>query len=407
MKRILRIINRFNLGGPIFNAAYLTKYLYPEYETMLIGGIHEDYEESGEYILNNLGIQATLIPEMQRSVNGLGDFQAYKKIKDIIKKFKPDIVHTHASKAGMLGRKAAFDMNVPVIVHTFHGHVFHSYFKTLKTKTFIQIERYLASKTDAIIAISESQKIELSEVYGIESPNKIKVIPLGLDLNKFITNQDEKRAVFRRENYLNDDEIAIAIVGRLVPIKNHQLFVKAIAEAKRLTGKKIRAFIVGDGQTRSQIEELAHKLNLTISPNNTVNLKPDITFLSWTKNVDYVYAGVDIVALTSLNEGTPVSLIEAQAAGKPIVSTNVGGIKDISIEGQSILLSNSNDEKLFIENLITLINNPDLREKIKNSARDFVIQKFDYRRLVSDVSNLYSELLYKKNVGSKLSYILN
>jgi len=399
MKRVLRIVNRFNLGGPTFNAAYLTKYLSPEYETMLIGGIHEDDEESSEFILNNLGINAIILPEMRRSINGIGDYQAYRKIKKIIKEFKPDIVHTHASKAGMLGRKAAVDLNVPVIVHTFHGHVFHSYFNPIKTRTFIQIERFLASKTDAIIAISQAQKNELRNVFCIAPEDKINVIPLGLDLSRFITNQDEKRYVFRKENFLDDDEIAVAIVGRLVPIKNHQLFVKAIAQAKQKTGKKIRAFIVGDGQSRDEIEALAHKLNLVISPNGTTTLKPDIRFSSWIKNVDYVYAGVDIVALTSLNEGTPVSLIEAQAAGKPIVSTNVGGIKDISIEGKSILLSENNDEKAFIENFIKLINDNELRAKMKNSARDFILKQFDYHRLVSDVSELYSHLLQTKNVN--------
>lgn len=401
MKRILRVVNRFNLGGPTFNAAYLTKYLYPEYETMLIGGIHEDDEESSEFILNNLGLNAIIIPEMRRSINGYSDYQAYRKIKKIIKEYKPHIVHTHASKAGMLGRKAAYDSNVPLIVHTFHGHVFHSYFNSIKTRTFIQIERFLANKSDAIIAISQAQKNELSQIYNIASEDKIKVIPLGLDLSRFTTNQEEKRYVFRKENYLDDDEIAIAIVGRLVPIKNHQLFVKAIAEAKQRTGKKIRAFIVGDGQTRSEIEMLAHKLNLVISPNGTTTLKPDIRFSSWIKNIDYVYAGVDIVALTSLNEGTPVSLIEAQAAGKPVVSTDVGGIKDISLEGNSILLSDSNDDDAFIENFIKLINDDELRIKMKNNARDFIIKRFDYHRLVSDVSDLYSHLLYSKNISTK------
>lgn len=401
MKRILRIVNRFNLGGPTFNAAYLTKYLYPEYETMLIGGIHEDDEESSEFILNSLGLNAIIIPEMRRSINGLGDYQAYRKIKNIIKEFKPDIVHTHASKAGMLGRKAAFDTGVPIVVHTFHGHVFHSYFNPIKTRTFIQIERFLASKSDAIIAISQAQKDELANVFSIASEEKIKVIPLGLDLSRFITNQDEKRYVFRKENHLDDDEIAVAIVGRLVPIKNHQLFVKAIAQAKQKTGKKIRAFIVGDGQSRNDIENLAYKLNLVISPNGSTTLKPDIRFLSWIKNIDYVYAGVDIVALTSLNEGTPVSLIEAQAAGKPIVSTNVGGIKDVSLEGSSILLSESNDEKTFIENLIKLIEDDELRLNMRNKAKTFVVESFNYKRLVTDVSVLYSQLLHSKKMSAK------
>lgn len=401
MKRVLRIVNRFNLGGPTFNAAYLTKYLYPEYETMLIGGIHEDDEESSEFILNSLGINAIIIPEMRRSINGFSDYQAYRKIKNIIKEYKPHIVHTHASKAGMLGRKAAIDAGVPIIVHTFHGHVFHSYFNPIKTRAFIQIERFLACKSDAIIAISQTQKDELANVFSIAPEEKIKVIPLGLDLSKFITNQDEKRYVFRKENHLDDDEIAIAIVGRLVPIKNHQLFVKAIAQAKQKTCKKIRAFIVGDGKCRNEIENLAHKLNLVISPNGPTTLKPDIRFLSWIKNIDYVYAGVDIVALTSLNEGTPLSLIEAQAAGKPIVSTNVGGIKDISIEGNSVLLSESKNEKAFIENLIKLIEDDDLRLNMRNKAKKFIIETFDYHRLVTDVSELYSHLLHNKKMNAK------
>ncbi len=139
MKRILRIVNRFNLGGPIYNAALLTKYLYPEYETLLIGGIHEDYEESSEFILHDLNIKATIIPEMSRSIKPFNDYVALKKIKQIIQEFRPDIVHTHASKAGMLGRLAALHLNVPIIVHTFHGHVFHSYFNKLTTKLILPL----------------------------------------------------------------------------------------------------------------------------------------------------------------------------------------------------------------------------------------------------------------------------
>lgn len=402
MKRVLRIINRFNLGGPTFNAAYLTKYLSPEYETLLIGGIHEEGEESSEFILNSLGIKAIVIPEMRRSINGIGDFQAYQKIKKIIKDFNPHIVHTHASKAGMLGRKAAFDMNVPVTIHTFHGHVFHSYFNALKTSVFIHIERQLAKKTDKIISISSLQKNELVNVYGIADENKVEIIPLGLDLRRFVENQDEKRHIFRKENKIDDDEIAIAIVGRLAPIKNHQLFIKAIAKAKQLSNKKIRAFIVGDGETRYEIEKLAHHYNLNFNPNGTSQIKPDIRFLGWVKDVDYIYAGVDIVALTSLNEGTPVSLIEAQAAGKQIVSTNVGGIKDIIINEQQFKLSEPNDEALFINNLISAINNNNLRNISNEHYKNLVLKKFHYERLVNDIRNLYDELLQKKNIKLKV-----
>ena len=397
MKRILRIINRFNLGGPTYNAAYLTKYLSPEYETMLIGGIKNDDEDSSEYILDQLGIESVIIPEMRRSINAFQDIAAYNKIKKIIKEFKPDIVHTHASKSGMLGRRAAFSLKVPVVIHTFHGHVFHSYFNSLKTQTFISIERRLAKKSSGIIAISDIQKEELCNTYNIAEPSKVKVIPLGFDLLRFHENQEEKRQVFRKENHLGKDDIAIGIVGRLVPIKNHSLFVEAIAKVKERTGKKIRGFIIGDGECRTNIEDLAHNLNLVISPNGTTTLKPDIRFSSWMRKVDYAYAGLDIVALTSNNEGTPVSLIEAQASGKPIVSTNVGGISNIVIPGQTALLSEIGDNNLFFKNLESLVQQPDLRNSMSEKGWEFVKNKFHYSRLVEDTAKYYEKLLLEKS----------
>jgi len=396
MKRILRIINRFNLGGPTFNAAYLTKYLSPEYETLLVGGPKEEDEDSSEFILDQLGINPIIISEMHRSINALQDLSAYKKIKKIIKEFQPDIVHTHASKAGILGRQAAFSLQVPVVVHTFHGHVFHSYFSPLKTKTYINIERHLAKKTNGIIAISQLQKEELANVYRITEPSKIEVIPLGFDLDLFKKDQHEKRNIFRHENHLDDDEIAIGIVGRLVPIKNHSLFIEAIAHAQKTTGKKIRAFIIGDGQCRQQIEDLAHSLNLVISPNGSTTLKPDVRFSSWMRKVDYAYAGLDIVALTSNNEGTPVSLIEAQASGTPIVSTNVGGISNIVIPNETALLSESGNKQAFFENLETLILHPEIREKMSAKGWEFVHKQFHYSRLIEETATYYEKLILQK-----------
>src|ERR1035437_2948879 len=221
MPRILRIINRLNLGGPTYNAAYLTKYLAPEFETMLIAGMKEDSEESSEFIVKQMGIEPIYITEMKRSINPAQDYKAYKRIKSIIKEFKPDIVHTHAAKAGTIARLAAKACNVPVIVHTFHGHVFHSYFNSFKTSIFIAIEQYLARKSTKIIAISEHQKKELTKQYHICSESKIAVIPLGFDLERFQENMDLKRKEFRNKYFIDDDEVAIGIIGRLVPIKNH------------------------------------------------------------------------------------------------------------------------------------------------------------------------------------------
>ena len=396
MKRVLRIINRFNIGGPTFNAAYLSKHLSPEFETLLIGGEKEDDEDSSEFIVEQLGLSPIVIPEMRRSISAFQDLAAYRKIKRIIKEFKPDIVHTHASKAGMLGRRAASSLDVPVVVHTFHGHVFHSYFSPLKTKAFINIERQLAKKTNGIIAISDIQKEELGIIHRIADPSKIKVIPLGFDLDRFHYQQEEKREIFRKENHLDEDEIAIGIVGRLVPIKNHSLFVEAIANAQKSTGKKIRGFIIGDGQCRTEIEDLAHSLNLVISPNGSTTLKPDIRFSSWMRKVDFAYAGMDIIALTSLNEGTPVSLIEAQASGKPIVSTNVGGIENIVIPNQTALLSETGNKTAFFNNLNSLVNDCELRNRMSLKGWDFVQNRFHFSRLVENTAQYYHELLKQK-----------
>lgn len=230
-KKVLRIINRFNLGGPTYNVAYLTKYLAPEYETLLVGGMKDESEASSDYIINKLGIEPIIVEEMKRSINPVNDYLAYKKIKNIIKEFKPDIVHTHASKAGTLGRIAAAHCNVPVIVHTFHGHVFHSYFNQVKTTVFKEIERYLAKKSSAIISISEIQQKELALDHKIAPLEKIKVVPLGFDLDRFQENKDEKRKTFREKYQVKENEIAIGIIGRLVPVKNHSLFIQAISYA--------------------------------------------------------------------------------------------------------------------------------------------------------------------------------
>lgn len=393
MPKILRIINRFNIGGPTYNAAYLTKYLSNDFETLLIGGEKEESEDSSEYIIRNLGIEPVIIPEMHRSINPRNDLVAYRKIKHIIETFKPDIVHTHASKAGTIGRIAALRSNVPVIIHTFHGHIFHSYFNSYKTKIFKNIEQGLAKKSSKIIAISDLQKKELSETYNITSSDNIEVIPLGFDLDRFHQNNALKRKEFRKKYNIDDDELAIGIVGRLVPIKNHNLFLESIKYIKENTSKKIRAFIIGDGESRKNLEKKSKELRLDYVDGTKTKQKATLTYTSWIKEIDIAYAGLDIVTLTSLNEGTPVSLIEAQAANKPIVSTNVGGIENVVIPQTTALLSRNDDVNDFSQKLITLIENDNLRYSLSQKGWQHVHNKFHYSRLVSNTENLYYKLL--------------
>ena len=394
MIRVLRIINRFNLGGPSYNAAYLTKYLGDDFNTLLVGGQQDATEADSEYILNSLGIKPIRIPEMRREINPFMDYQAYIKIKKLIKKFNPHIVHTHASKSGALGRMAAHNLNVPVVIHTFHGHVFDTYFSKLKSNVYVRLERQLATYTDAIITLSENQKKDIVQKYKISQSSKTHIIPLGFDLTRFTEDSEKKRRIFREKYNVRDNEIAIGIIGRLVPVKNHDLFVEAINVLYHHSGRKIRAFIVGDGERKNHIEHLLQERNIPFS--NGKGDPATVVFTSWVKEIDIVNSGLDIVALTSLNEGTPVSLIEAQAAGKPIVTTNVGGIGNIVKDGVTGLIADINTKDDFINKLTMLVENDGLRASLSGNGWDFVSRQFHYTRLVDDVSRLYKTLLDKK-----------
>ncbi len=391
MTKVLRILNRFNVGGPTYNATYLTKFLSNEYETKLIGGDKDESEASSLYMAHNLGLEPEVIFEMRRSMNPIQDWKAYQEIKKIIKEFNPDIVHTHASKAGAIGRLAAISCKAPVIVHTFHGHVFHGYFNPIITRIYKTVERYLAKKSDAIIAISELQKNELTNIHKIAPAEKISVIPLGFDLEQFTENIEAKRKSFRSQFGINEDELAIGIIGRLVPIKNHQLFIKAAKHVQEKSKSPVRFVIIGDGESKAEIQEQCKAADLSYEENQSSGA--NVIFTSWIKEIDWVLAGLDIVCLTSLNEGTPVSLVEAQAAGKPIVTTEVGGIKNVVIPNKSALLSPIENERLFVENLLKLVENQELRKEMSGCGRSMVLDKFSYRVLVKNMEDLYSSLM--------------
>jgi glycosyltransferase involved in cell wall biosynthesis len=394
MPRILRIANRFNLGGPTYNVAYLTKYLPNDYETLLIGGDKEENEASSSHILSDLGITPIIVPEMQREISLGVDMAAYRAIEKIIDDFKPDIVHTHASKPGAIGRLAAHNRKVPVIVHTFHGHYFHSYFGKLKTNMFKQIERSLAKRTSKIIAISDIQKHELSVEHKIAPEEKFAVIPLGFDLDRFRTDTERKRKEFRDEFKVTDDEVAIGIIGRLVDVKDHGYFLRLVRHVLDNTSKKVRFFIVGDGEMRQELETYCAEIRIPFNafPNYEPKDAP-LTFCSWRNDIDRINAGLDIVVLTSKNEGTPVSLIEAQASGTPVVSTNVGGVENVVAQGITGLLAEFDDEPKMAENLLSLVESVELRAKLAANGWPHVGERFHYGRLVSDMDLLYQQLL--------------
>lgn len=383
--KVVRIINRFNIGGPTFNATFLTRFLGDEFETTLIGGVPDEGEKDSLHILKEYGVDPLIIPELQRDPNIKSDRAAYKKLKQIIEEVQPDIVHTHASKAGFLGRLAALSCKVPVVVHTFHGHVFHSYFSKSKTRVFKNIERYLARKSTGIIAISDLQKKELTIDHKICKSEKVKVIPLGFDLEKFTQDKEKNRAETRKKFNLAEDEVGVAIVGRLAPVKDHSYFLDVVEKLLPSIRQKVKFFIVGDGSERYNIEQRVELINKEYGD--------VVVMTSWILDIAAFNHGMDVICLTSKNEGTPVSVIEAQASGLPVISTDVGGVRDILVDNEAGFVIKRENIETYVEKLRLLVENQNLRNKFAEIGKNNVLKDFHYSRLIADMTNYYKELL--------------
>ena len=391
--KILRIIARLNIGGPAIHAILLTEGLdKTKFDSLLVcGNVSKDEGDMFYYAIEK-NIKPIFIPELKRELSFFHDIVAFKKIYNVIKTERPNIIHSHTAKAGTLGRLAGIIYNFLnrnrriKIVHTFHGHIFEGYFGKLKTKIFILIEQFLALFTCKIITVSESVKKELIFL-GIGNKDKITVVPLGLELESFLSIPPK-----------DNNGINIGIVGRLVPIKNHRLFLEAaskvIADNPVI---QLRFKIIGDGELRLELEGYSRRLN--------INTRLD--FLGWQKDLVSVYADLDIVALTSINEGTPVSLLEAMASGRAVVATDVGGVKELL--GEVIdayikqgthfevlergIIVKTGDCNSFANALTFMLKHNNLRRDIGMRSREFVKNKFSIERLIRDIENLYYNLL--------------
>jgi glycosyltransferase involved in cell wall biosynthesis len=390
MPRILRIINRFNIGGPTYNAAYLSRYLSPEFETMLIGGSPQPGEAHSGYIPDGLGVAYSELPSMGRSLSLQRDLASYRAIREIIRTWKPDIVHTHAAKAGVLGRIAADREGVRAIVHTYHGHVFEHYFSPWKSQLVQRAEQWLATKSDAIVAISQSQRYDLTERFRIAPASKVHVIPLGFDLARFEADQRLRREAFRRTWGLKDGDCAVGLIGRFAPVKDHPFFLRAFAQALRKQ-PGLRAFLIGDGPSAAHLRSLALELGMTTAEGP--GKAADVVFTSWIRDVSEVIHGLDIVALSSRNEGTPVSLIEAQAAGIAVISTDVGGVRDAVPEEYAGSLIRQGDMDGYARQLLLLAGDPALRASVGAAGAAFAHRNFHVARLAEDTRRLYRSLL--------------
>lgn len=420
--KIVRVIARLNVGGPAKHVVWLTKGLQTaECQSLLVAGTVPSGEDDMVYFATDMGVEPIFVSEMSREISPKDVLTIWKLFKLFLRE-RPDIVHTHTAKAGTVGRVAGllYRWLTPgalfgrpracSFVHTYHGHIFHSYYGPVKTRLFLLIEKILARLvTDHIVVVSKQQRREINEEFGVGRADMFSVIPLGLDTGLFAEWRGRGKT-FRDELGVLPADILVGIVGRLTAIKNHDLFLRVVADFKvrflpRSSVGVVRFVVIGDGALRSKLEQQAQSLGLA----------KDVIFIGSRRDPENFYPALDIVALTSRNEGTPLTLIEAMANARPVISTAVGGVIDLlgdplfqDSDAPFVVCERGirvppNDSSAFAAGLEGLVANPELRRDIGERGLQFVAGNYSKERLLQDIKKLYADLLKRKMVSVNAS----
>lgn len=385
--RLLRIITRLNVGGPSYQAIYLTERLRsPEWESRLLVGNVGTYEGSMEPLARERSVPFTRVPGLGREISLRSDLATVAHLYREIRRFRPHVVHTHLAKAGMTGRLAARLARVPVVIHTYHGHVFHGYFSPRKSRAIVGIERVLARLTDRLIVLGKAQEEEILG-YGVGRPEQMARIPLGLELDPFL-KADACRGRLRAELGVAKDTPLVGIVARLVPVKAHALFLEAAAKIAAVL-PETEFLVVGDGELRTELENQAKSLELR-----------KVRFLGFRSDLPTVYADLDAVVLCSLNEGLPVTLIEALAAGRPVVATDVGAVRDLVVERETGRVVPPGNAGALAQAVVEQLTDRAGAGRMAMAGRDHVRPRFSVERLVEDLRELYRTELARRGIGA-------
>lgn len=378
--RVMRLFSRLNVGGPSLHVVHLTAGLRPlGYETLLVVGREGPREGNLLDWAQARGVECLQLAGLGREIQPWSDARSLVEIYRLMRRFRPTIVHTHTAKAGLVGRVAARLARVPVRVHTFHGHVLRGYFGPLRSYAFGLIERGLAHSSSAIVAVSEAVKSDLVALRVAPAP-RIRVIPLGLDLEPLAGSLP--RGALRGPAGVPADAPLVGCVGRLAAVKDLDTFLAAAARVRR-ERPEARFALVGDGEERSRLEHLCRDAGLS----------EVVHFHGWQRDMAQVYGDLDLVVNSSRNEGTPVALIEALAAGRPVVATRVGGTPDLLGEGRRGLLVAPGDPQALAQAMLDVLARPAEAQARADAGRAYVLAHHTTQRLVRDVDRLYRELL--------------
>jgi glycosyltransferase involved in cell wall biosynthesis len=384
--RVLRLFSRLNIGGPSLHVILLSEGLASRgYETRLVVGEESPREGNFLDLAAEKGVRVEKMAALGREIRPAADLAVVWRLVRLMRAFRPDVVHTHTAKAGFVGRVAARLAGVPVVVHTFHGHVLHGYFGPAKTALFRFLERGAARMSDALVAVSEGVKRDLV-VHGVAPAERIRVIPLGLELAPLAGALP--RGGLRGEAGFADAAPLVGLVGRLVPIKDVPTFLAAaarVAERRR----DVRFAVVGDGEERASVEAERDRLGL----GGTVAL------LGWKRDMREVFGDLDLVVNCSRNEGTPVALIEALAAGRPVVATRVGGTPDLLAGGAHGHLVPPGDPEALAAAILDVLDRPEEARARTQAGQRHALAAHSSERLVADIDALYRELLAGKRLA--------
>jgi glycosyltransferase involved in cell wall biosynthesis len=401
--KILRLITRLNVGGPARHVVWLTSALNnDEFETTLVTGKVAEGEDDMSAFATANGVNPLIVNEMSREISPL-DTITVMKMFGIFRRHRPDIVHTHTAKAGTVGRVAGLLYRFLTLstligrprrchfIHTYHGHIFHSYYGRAKTAIFLSIERVLARvATNRIVVLSAQQLDEIHHVFRIGRMQQFRIVPLGIDIQAIAANPSA-RSRLRAELGAAEGQTLVGIVGRLTAIKNHDLFLRVASHF----APHVRFAIFGDGSDRPTLEKRAAELNLG----------DRLRFAGVREPAD-IYSAIDVIALTSLNEGTPLALIEAMANGIPVVSTAVGGVVDLLGPVQETqnepgatyeirkhgITAASMDEPGFTAALNRMLRDAPMRERMSAASGRYVQENYSKDRLVADIMTLTRDL---------------
>jgi glycosyltransferase involved in cell wall biosynthesis len=370
--RVLRVIARLNVGGPALQATVLSNGLDPaRFEQRLLAGAVGPGE--GDFVeLRAPDLPVETVPGLGRAPKAGADAQALVQLRRAIRRFRPHIVHTHTFKAGLLGRLAAWSCGVPATVHTFHGHLLHSYFSAATTKALVTSERLLARRTTRLVAVGAQVRDELLAA-GIGRPEQFSVVPPGV-----FTRTAPSREAARAELGLASDGAVVAFVARLTGVKRPQRFVD-LARALAPSHPDATFVVVGEGELLEQLRESGQGLG------------PALRFLGWRPDVETVYAASDVVVLTSDNEGMPVSLIEAALHGRPAVTTRVGSAAEVVVDGETGFVTSTSMGDLTAATE-RLLSDPELRRRMGAAAAARATHQFGPARLTADIERLYDSI---------------